>query len=169
MKNVIVAVFIIVIGFVIGWFIVRPKAPSQIGLLQKDIPTNISPTLGQGSYNPIEVPVSGVKGETGETKGGIRTPSGVVAETRVLYEDDGFHEPVVYVKLGSTVVFQNNSNRDMWIASAPHPTHTAYPEFDQKKSVVRGGLYTFIFTKVGAWKYHNHMMPSQTGTIVVQQ
>jgi len=168
MKNIIVAIFIIIVGFAIGWYIVRPKAPSQLGILQKGTP-NTSPAPEKGTYNPVEVPVSGKPADTGEAKGGIRTSGGVVSETLVSYTDDGFHEPVVYIKLGSTVLFQNNSSRDLWIASAPHPTHTAYPEFDQKKSVGRGGSYTFTFTKVGAWKYHNHMMPDQTGIIVVQQ
>ena len=168
MKNVIVVIIIIIIGFSIGWFIVRPKTPAFPNTLLNNIP-NVSPAQETGTYNPIEVSPSGTQTQTGETKGGVGVGSGVVTETRVSYQDDGFHAPVVYIKLGSTVVFQNNSSRGMWIASAPHPTHTAYPEFDQKKSVARGGLYTFIFTKVGAWKYHNHMMPEQTGTVVVQQ
>jgi hypothetical protein len=168
MKNGLIVLLIIIIGFVVGWFIVRPNTQTQTGLSQKQNPS-VSPTPEKGTYNPIEVSVSGSQNQSGETKGGIGGTNGVVTETTVAYKDDGFHESVTYIKLGSTVVFKNDSSRDMWVASAPHPTHTAYPEFDQKKSVTRGGVYSFTFTKVGSWKFHNHMMPNQTGTIVVRQ
>jgi hypothetical protein len=168
MKNALVILCVVAIGFVVGWFVMRPKTVPQIGIFQKTIPI-ASPTPEKGTYNPIEVPVTGVQTQNGETKGGVRVPNIVATETLISYKDDGFHEPVVYVKLGSTVVFKNESNKDMWVASAPHPAHSAYPEFDQKKSVARGGSYSFVFTKVGSWKFHNHMMPDQTGTVVVQQ
>jgi plastocyanin len=167
MKNVLIALLIIIGGFAVGWYIMRPKMIPQLGTLTKTSVTNTTPQTG--TYEPIEVSVSGIQAQSGETKGGIQTQNESVAKTSITYTDDGFHEPIVYIKLGTMVLFTNNSARDMWVASAPHPTHTAYPEFDQKKSVSRGGTYSFTFTKVGSWKFHNHMMPDQTGTIVVRQ
>jgi plastocyanin len=168
MKNGIVMFLIIVIGCAVGWYIVRPKTFPQSGIFQKNILIN-SPTPQQGAYDPIAVPFIGQQSQQGETKGGIQSQNGSISEALISYKDDGFHESIMYIKLGSTVVFTNASSRDMWIASSPHPSHTAYPEFDQKKSVGPGGSYRFTFTKVGSWKFHNHMMPKETGTIVVRQ
>ena len=86
----------------------------------------------------------------------------------VTYSDTGFSPTSLSVKVGDTVTFQNESSKDMWVASAPHPTHTAYPEFDAKADTTAGGSYMFTFTKAGTWKYHNHLNPSMTGTIIVQ-
>lgn len=168
MKNFLVILLIIGIGFGIGWFIVRPKTTPQLGVSPKTTPV-VGQIQEKDMYNPAEIPVTGSQIQGGETKGGINSPSGIITQTTITYKDDGFHESVVYIKLGSSVIFKNESSREMWVASAPHPAHTTYPEFDQKKSVLRGGTYAFVFTKVGSWKFHNHMMPDQTGTIVVRQ
>lgn len=86
----------------------------------------------------------------------------------VTYSDSGFSPASLTVKVGDTVTFKNQSGKSMWVASAPHPTHSAYPEFDAKKGVAIGENYMFAFTKAGAWKYHNHLSPFDTGTIIVQ-
>ena len=56
----------------------------------------------------------------------------------------------------------------MWVASAPHPTHTNYPGFDAKQGVASGEKYSFTFDKAGSWNYHDHLIPSNFGTIVVE-
>jgi plastocyanin len=86
----------------------------------------------------------------------------------VSYADSGFSPKSITVKLGDTVVFKNESSRDMWVASAPHPVHTDYPEFDAKKAYAKGEMYSFTFQKAGTWKFHNHMNPTDFGSIVVQ-
>ena len=66
----------------------------------------------------------------------------------------------------------------MWVASAQHPTHTAYAgtslsqhcddatdtSFDQCKS---GSSYSFTFNKAGTWAYHNHSNSSHFGRVLV--
>lgn len=91
------------------------------------------------------------------------TESGVVS-----YSDSGFSPVSLTIKVGDTVNFKNQSGKSMWVASDPHPIHTVYPEFDAKKEVANGENYSFTFTKVGTWKYHDHLNPSDTGTIIVQ-
>ena len=70
----------------------------------------------------------------------------------------------------------------MWTASAIHPTHKAYPSsdiekcgtqsqaniFDACKGYGQGESWGFRFDEVGTWKYHNHLQPNHTGTIVVE-
>lgn len=86
----------------------------------------------------------------------------------VTYTDSGFTPPEITVKNGQTVQFVNQSGKNMWVASAFHPKHEVFPEFDQKISVGNGEMYEFTFTKTGEWKYHNHVRPSDFGTIIVK-
>lgn len=84
--------------------------------------------------------------------------------------DTGFSPATVTIKKGTTVKFINKTSAKMSVASDPHPTHTNYPEFDQYKSDAKGKTeYDFTFEKVGTWGYHNHINPSETGTIIVTE
>lgn len=86
----------------------------------------------------------------------------------VTYTNDGFNPAELKVKAGTEVTFVNQSDIKMWIASAPHPTHTLYPEFDERASVSKGGAYSFTFNKVGTHSYHNHMQLGKYGKIIVE-
>ncbi len=92
-------------------------------------------------------------------------PQEAVEQTFVTYTDRGFSPESVTVKVGAKVKFVNQSSEGMWVASAIHPTHQTYPEFDQLST---RSEYTFEFTKVGSWKYHNHVNPSKFGTVIVE-
>ncbi|MDP2650610.1 MAG: cupredoxin domain-containing protein [bacterium] len=104
---------------------------------------------------------------TGEEVSPTSSPS-TAANLEVVYTASGFSPKALTVKAGDTVVFKNNGGEDFWPASGPHPTHTNYPEFDAKKAIPAGGSYSFTFTRIGSWKYHNHLNPGSTGTITVQ-
>lgn len=86
----------------------------------------------------------------------------------VTLADSGFSPASIAIKAGEKVTFKNEGTGQMWVASAPHPTHTNYPGFDEKSGVGNGQSYEFTFTKIGSWKYHNHLNPTQFGTVVVQ-
>jgi len=85
----------------------------------------------------------------------------------ITHTESGFSSASVSIKVGDTVKWVNQASENMWVASAPHPIHTDYPEFDQKKGVGMGGEYTFTFTKAGQWRYHNHLNPSHFGSVTV--
>lgn len=89
-------------------------------------------------------------------------------EQVVVYSNDGFAPAELTVKAGTKVTFVNQSDSPMWVASGPHPTHTLYPEFDQKASVQKGSSYSFIFTKLGTHPYHNHVLLGKYGKITVE-
>ncbi|OGG61987.1 hypothetical protein A3I46_02550 [Candidatus Kaiserbacteria bacterium RIFCSPLOWO2_02_FULL_54_13] len=105
------------------------------------------------------------------------TQSGVT----VTYTDQGFSPANVAIPLGTSVTFVNQSSGNMWVASAMHPTHTAYsgtslsqhcPDtagtaFDECAATASGSSYTFVFNKAGTWKYHNHLNISQFGAVTV--
>lgn len=94
----------------------------------------------------------------------------------VDYNDAGFVPNVITVKAGTTVVFKNKSADSFWPASNPHPAHTTYPTmggckastFDACKQVSPGGEWSFKFDERGSWRYHDHLNPGESGTIVVE-
>lgn len=96
----------------------------------------------------------------------------------VTYTDAGFSPKKLEISEGDTVIFVNNSKRDMWVASNIHPTHTIYPEqsssdclgstFDACGGTPTNESWSFTFNKVGSWQYHDHMRASRTGVIEVK-
>ena len=118
----------------------------------------------------VQEPGSNLVGEdmsTSPSAPGIGEKGGVAARVVVTFTDSGFSPKSVTVSSGSTVAFMNESTGGMWVASDVHPTHQLLPGFDAQKSVAKGGSYEYTFTKVGTWTYHNHVAPTQTGTVVV--
>lgn len=89
--------------------------------------------------------------------------------TYVTYTDDGYSPEIIEIKLGDTVVFVNESSRDMWAASDPHPAHTNLPTFDQFGFGKPGEQYQYTFDQIGVWQYHDHINPSAIGTITVTE
>lgn len=141
MKNFIVILFIIVAVFIGYQFISQRPQPQQEEKLRV-IPKNAE-----------------TEQETNNEK--KATPT-------VQYSDAGFEPSSLTFSVGDTVTFANNSEKSLWVASDPHPSHTDYPAFDQKKEVGKGKSYSFTFTEKGTWKYHNHRAPQDGGTIIVK-
>lgn len=96
------------------------------------------------------------------------TPTETAGLNIVIYTDSGYSPSVLTVKAGATVTFKNESSGALWTASNPHPIHTNLSEFDAKTAVPPAESYSFTFTKVGQWSYHNHLRPSDGGTIFVE-
>lgn len=90
-------------------------------------------------------------------------------DNTIIYTDSGFAPRTLTVKKGTTVTFKNQSSKSMWVASSVHPTHQDLPGFDQLQGVGEGGTYTYTFDKTGSWKFHNHLAPSDTGVVVVEE
>lgn len=91
-------------------------------------------------------------------------------ETKVNYTSAGFTPQTVTIKKGDTVTFENKTGKRSSVASNTHPTHLIYPEFDQYKTDQRGkDEFTFTFTKVGTWEYHDHLNAGMGGTVVVTE
>lgn len=98
-----------------------------------------------------------------------QSPTTVEVEAvTVTYKDGVFTPSTVTIKKNTAVKFTNEGSDQMWVASAPHPQHTDLPGFDQLKAVSKGASYEYTFTKVGNWKYHNHLNPRAFGSVVVE-
>lgn len=87
----------------------------------------------------------------------------------ILMEKDQFAPDTIEIKKGTKVIFKNEDIEDRWPASNLHPTHGIYPEFDPQQPITVGGQWSFVFDKVGSFKYHDHLLPSLRGVITVTQ
>ncbi|MBI2009823.1 MAG: hypothetical protein HYS86_01460 [Candidatus Chisholmbacteria bacterium] len=136
-------------------------------------------TDGNGSriepnqVNEVSEQVGSDENEVGEA---------MMGEETISYSDAGFSPQTVTVKAGTKVRFVNESSKEMWPATAVHPTHTVYPGssiskcgtaeaatiFDACRGMAPGGSYSFTFDEVGDWKYHNHLTPTHFGGVVVE-
>ena len=102
-------------------------------------------------------------------------------QTIIYITSEGFAEKEITIPVGGTVTWINTDVKEHWPASDFHPTHTIYPEsgiencgkkkestiFDACKGLMKGEKYSFTFTQVGSWGYHDHLFPSLTGLIRV--
>lgn len=117
-----------------------------------------------------------------QTQGGTSVDVGVSVlpmSATINYSASGFSPATVTIAKGGTVTFTDTDGSPMWIGSDEHPTHTEYdgttrqahcaagatPSFDECKT---GTSYSFTFTKVGSFDYHNHVNASKGGTVVVK-
>lgn len=91
------------------------------------------------------------------------------ASALVLMENDKANPDKLTIKRCTKVSFRNNSQRAVWPASDLHPTHGIYPEFDPKQGIDPGREWSFVFDKVGNWRYHDHLAPQIRGVIIVKE
>lgn len=88
-------------------------------------------------------------------------------ETMVNLTKAGFEPGTVKIKVGDKVTWVNKSGQTATVNSDPHPTHTLWP-FLNLGTFADGGTLSVTFDKVGTYTYHNHLNPSETGTVVVE-
>ena len=107
---------------------------------------------------------------------------GAGSEAQITYTDQGYSPASINIKKGDTVVWKNQSSKDMWPASALHPTHTVYPGsgiskcntaeqsaiFDACAPISPGSSWSFKFLQVGSWKFHDHLSTTNFGTVNVE-
>ncbi len=87
----------------------------------------------------------------------------------VAFTGQDFVPQTITVEPGTLVTFTNKSDSPMWVASDPHPAHTGLSSFDQQEVLYKNGVYQYVFNSPGIWKYHNHVIPSNRGTIIVKE
>lgn len=176
-KNIIILAIVLVIA-VGGYYIAeknKAQAPaSENSGLESQDQQQAAGDQGTNSTTPsgLDVgvnvgtpPPAGSQFSSGE--GEVPAPDIQVVE--ITYDGQKFTPASVDIKAGDYVFFKNNSKSDFWPASAPHPTHTNYPEFDAKKPIAPGAQYKFQFTKVGNWAFHDHLNPTSFGKVNVAQ
>lgn len=101
-----------------------------------------------------------------ETSPATTSSEAKMQEAAVTVTASGFAPQTVTVKAGTKVVWTNKSGTTVTVNSAVHPTHLAYPPLNLD-SFANGQSVQLVFDKPGTYKYHNHLSPGQTGTVVV--
>lgn len=163
MKSSTIIGFVIVIAVlaVAGFFAFRPSSSNQAlaptpGALQPTTQPSVSPLVGEEE--------SGVLPETSASPSvSPLTPTAAIEIT-----DTGFVPSTLIVKAGTAVRFVNNGQGLHWPASDPHPTHGGLPGFDAKQALATGESYSFTFTKVGTFGFHDHLHSNFKGSLTVQ-
>jgi len=152
------------------------EALSRDGVVSGDTDTSGKAT---GTFRPTErinraevaKIVSEARAKYG-TPGNGKSPSDTEAfqaeDNVVAYTKSGFSPQVLRIKKGESVTFSNMTTGGLWVASDPHPAHTNLSSFNALKAVMQGGTYTYTFTQIGSWSYHNHADASMKGTIIVE-
>lgn len=118
------------------------------------------------------------EGETSVNEGKKRMPiirkeqndaRGPKGDVRISYTYGKFNPEKMIIKVGQTVEWINEDKEEyFWPASNDHPIHTLYSEFDAKKPIPPGGVYSFTFTRKGEWDFHDHLTPRAGGVVVVE-
>lgn len=83
--------------------------------------------------------------------------------------DEGYEPTDITIRVGDTVMFKNDSESFHWPASNVHPTHSIYSDFDPREPIAPGDTWSFTFTRVGIWGFHDHIRANLIGRIVVEE
>jgi len=175
--GLVVAAIIIIAG---AWYLVKPHGDAMM----QEGATATSTDMNDMSGDMTGSNTSGdgtVTTSTTTTTTTIPQPGQPVT---ITYTSKGFSPSTLSIREGTVVTFVNQSNNPMEVASDPHPSHTAYDGttraqhctatgptstsvFDECVGVSAGGKWSFTFTKLGSWGFHNHLAPNMTGSITV--
>ena len=111
-------------------------------------------------------------------------PTTTEASVIISYTNSGFEPQTITIRASTTVEWVNTSDKLMWVASDPHPSHTNLPGFDERgvqgNDAVRSTIpiayahthanpYKYTFLKAGKWSYHNHLVPNDRGIVIVEE
>lgn len=123
--------------------------------------------IGGGRSSPPQTSPPISQPPTIQPPSGVATPPAQVAGTVVQVTATGFSPASVTVKSGGQMTFQNTSGSIVQVQSAKHPVHADNPELNVG-SITPGQLATVTLTTKGNWKFHNHLNPSQVGSVTVE-
>lgn len=98
--------------------------------------------------------------------GGVKG-EGVTSATTVRRVQGEYVPREVTVRLGESVSFVNATDDFHWPASDVHPTHQIYSAFDPREPLGPGETWSFTFTQVGEWKFHDHLRANVKGVVIV--
>jgi len=165
MKNtkIIISVVVVLLIGGISWWALNKESTSSTG----------SEQVPPGQFDQGKFDQSGF---------GQAQPETSDSQTVITYTNQGFSPASINIKKGDTVVWKNESLKDMWPASAMHPTHTIYPGsgitkcntaeqpaiFDACAPVSPGSSWSFKFLQLGSWKFHDHLSTTNFGTVNVE-
>ncbi len=151
-KNVVVALVIIIVLALAGWFLLKPQNQSST-----KTPTNVTLTpTPTATQSPTPAATKGAMMEEKKMNKNI-----------VNINSNGFSPKNVTIKVGESVTWVNKDSEDHTVNSDPHPTHTSYPPLNLGL-IKPGDQKSLTFDQAGTYKYHDHLNPSLTGSVTVE-
>lgn len=117
--------------------------------------------IGVGVYIAMPKNTSSTTSSSSNSNGADQS-----AAATITYSDSGFSPALVTVKSGDTVAIKNTSSQALQMDSDPHPTHTDDTDLNVG-AVPSGQTVTFTATKKGTFGFHNHLNPSDKGSITI--
>lgn len=148
--------------------VIQPAKDPQSGAC-KEFPTPCDVPLGWVPVNACAVPEAEKTLPRTDAENAPSTTAVQPSTWTISISEEGFFPNEVKVRKGDKVIWKNTGSHNHWPASAVHPTHQLYPEFDARQGITSGASYSFVFDRVGTWKYHDHLNPGFTGAIVVSE
>lgn len=122
-----------------------------------------------GKSVPTDILANGFQAEAiAMMEMGKNMPGMAMPMETIRYTNEGYVPANVTIDVGTMVMFINESDQDMWVASNGHPAHMDLPTFDQFEFSPKGSQYVYTFDQVGDWKYHDHIAPVFGGVITVK-
>ena len=123
--------------------------------------------LGKSGKNPYQSPPQPVVQPTQSESSTSAESTTTQTTASVTLTASGFAPQSLTVKVGTKVVWTNNSGGAATVNSAVHPTHLVYPSLNLG-SFGNGETLSLVFDQPDTYKYHNHLDASQTGVVVVE-
>lgn len=88
-------------------------------------------------------------------------------QKEVMVTSSGFQPQTITIAKGTRVVWINQSGSTASVNSDIYPTNLLWP-FLNLGAFQNGSSVSVLFKKSGTYTYHNHLNPSQKGTVVVK-
>jgi plastocyanin len=98
----------------------------------------------------------------------LATVSAAPKTALVTVTASGFSPETISVTAGTSVSWDNEDTSPHVVASDPYPTDNGLPGFNSINALQTGDSYSYDFTKVGTFTYHDQLNPyALMGTVIV--
>jgi len=88
---------------------------------------------------------------------------------KVAITSSGFVPATITIKAGDTVTWTNQDSSQHQVATDPYPTEDALAGFKAEIPTAQNLTYSYKFTKVGTYTYHDHLNPLKfKATVIVK-
>lgn len=144
-KNTTIGLVVVVLIILAGWYFIQ----SQKGQPAQSRP---APRVTQPRATPATESAAPSK----------------VKENVVKVTTSGFSPQRITIKAGESVTWVNEDTQSHQVNSAVHPTHQLYPPLNTVGLLQSGDKKSLSFPDAGTYKYHDHLNPSNTGSVIVE-
>lgn len=151
-RNLIVAVGVVILIAVAGSFFYLQN--------EQDSESPTPSPVSEATPNETATPTLGASASA--------TPEAMIEEeASISATQNGFVPQTITVGSGTKVTWSNNSGVASNVSSDPHPSHTLW-SFLNLGTFGNGQSISVVFDTPGTYTFHNHLTPTQRGTVIVE-